>query len=87
MASSIETGGTWSTMEDVSLCEAWLQICHCPVSGNEMKFFHMWKKIHAEFCEKIPGSTRTEGLGAPWKMFPYVRLGSKFVIVPCLAMR
>ncbi|KAI5314906.1 hypothetical protein L3X38_044082 [Prunus dulcis] len=69
MASSIETRGAWSTMEDVSLCEAWLQICHCPVSGNEMKFFHMWKKIHAEFCEKIPGSTRTEmTLSSRWKI-------------------
>ncbi|KAL6279998.1 hypothetical protein ACE6H2_016879 [Prunus campanulata] len=56
-------------MEDVSLCEAWLQVCHCPVTGNEMKFFHMWKKIHAEFCEKIPGSTRTEmALSSRWKI-------------------
>ncbi|BBH02279.1 hypothetical protein Prudu_012798 [Prunus dulcis] len=56
-------------MEDVSLCEVWLQICHCPVSGNEMKFFHMWKKIHAEFCEKIPGTTRTEmALSSRWKI-------------------
>ena len=69
MASSIETGGAWSTMEDVSLCEAWLQICHCPVSGNEMKFFHMWKKIHAEFCERIPGSTCTKmTLSSRWKI-------------------
>ncbi|CAL2236484.1 unnamed protein product [Prunus armeniaca] len=49
-------------MEDVSLCEAWLQVCHCPVTGNEMKFFHMWKKIHAE-------STRTEmALSSRWKI-------------------
>ncbi|BBG99772.1 OTU-like cysteine protease family protein [Prunus dulcis] len=34
-----------------------------------MKFFHMWKKIHAEFCEKIPGSTRTEmALSSRWKI-------------------
>ncbi|BBH05619.1 hypothetical protein Prudu_017065 [Prunus dulcis] len=34
-----------------------------------MKFFHMWKKIHAEFCEKIPGSTRTEmTLSSRWKI-------------------
>ncbi|CAL8157582.1 unnamed protein product [Prunus armeniaca] len=26
MASSIETGGAWSTKEDVSFCEAWLQL-------------------------------------------------------------
>ncbi|CAL2241121.1 unnamed protein product [Prunus armeniaca] len=69
MASSIETGGAWSTMEDVSLCEAWLRVCHCPVTGNEMKFFHMWKKIHAEFCEKIPDSPRTEmALSSRWKL-------------------
>ncbi|BBH02475.1 zinc ion-binding protein [Prunus dulcis] len=49
--------------------EAWLQVCHCPMSGNKMKFFHMWKKIHAEFCEKIPGSTRTEmALSSRWKI-------------------
>ncbi|CAL8176218.1 unnamed protein product [Prunus armeniaca] len=69
MASSIETGGAWSTMEDVSLCEAWLRVCHCPLSGNEMKFFHMWKKIHAEFCEKILDSPRTEmALSSRWKL-------------------
>ncbi|CAL9007722.1 unnamed protein product, partial [Prunus brigantina] len=62
MASSIEIGGAWSTMED-------LQISHCPVSGNEMKFCHMWKKIHAEFCERILGSTRTEmTLSNRWKI-------------------
>ncbi|KAL6289304.1 hypothetical protein ACE6H2_006814 [Prunus campanulata] len=34
-----------------------------------MKFFHMWKKIHAEFCEKIPGSPRTEmALSSRWKI-------------------
>ncbi|CAL8118520.1 unnamed protein product [Prunus armeniaca] len=56
-------------MEDVSLCEAWLRVCHCPVTGNEMKFFHMWKKIHAEFCEKIPESPRTEmTLLSRWKL-------------------
>ncbi|CAL9004618.1 unnamed protein product [Prunus brigantina] len=39
------------------------------MSGNEMKFFHMWKKIHAEFCERIPGSTRTEmSLSSRWKI-------------------
>ena len=60
MASFIEIGGAWSTMEDVFLSESWVQISHCPLSGNEMKFYRMWKKIHAEFYEKIPGFTRTE---------------------------
>ncbi|CAL2243301.1 unnamed protein product [Prunus armeniaca] len=56
-------------MEDVSLCKAWLQVCHDPVSRNAMKFFHMWKKIHAEYCEKCPGSTRTEmTLSSRWKI-------------------
>ncbi|CAL2237794.1 unnamed protein product [Prunus armeniaca] len=69
MASSIETGGAWSTMEDVFLFECWVQISHCPMSANEMKFCHMWKKIHAEFCERIPGSTRTEmTLSRRWKI-------------------
>ncbi|CAL9028917.1 unnamed protein product [Prunus brigantina] len=30
MGSSSETGGAWSMMEDVSFCEAWLQVSHCP---------------------------------------------------------
>ncbi|CAL8088742.1 unnamed protein product [Prunus armeniaca] len=56
-------------MEDVSLSEAWLQVCHYPVSGNEMKFFHIRKKIHAEFCEKISKSTCTEmALSSRWKI-------------------
>ncbi|CAL2254548.1 unnamed protein product [Prunus armeniaca] len=31
MSSSSETGGAWSVMEDVSLCESWLHISHCPI--------------------------------------------------------
>ncbi|CAL9028700.1 unnamed protein product, partial [Prunus brigantina] len=46
-------------MEDVLLCEGWVQVDHCPVTGNEMKFSHMRRKIHAEFCERS-GSARTE---------------------------
>ncbi|CAL8992588.1 unnamed protein product [Prunus brigantina] len=30
MGSSSETGGAWSMTEDVSLCEVWLQVSHCP---------------------------------------------------------
>ncbi|CAL9017571.1 unnamed protein product [Prunus brigantina] len=41
MASSIESGGVWSTMEDVFLSESWFQVSHCPVSSNEMKFCHV----------------------------------------------
>ncbi|CAL9012376.1 unnamed protein product [Prunus brigantina] len=55
-------------MEDVFLCECWVQISHCPVTGNEMKFYHMWRKIHTEFCERS-GSTRTEmTLFSRWKI-------------------
>ena len=69
MGSSNENGGAWSMIEDVSLCEAWVEVSHCPVTGNEIKFSHMWKKIHAEFCEKIPGTTRTEmTLSSRWKI-------------------
>ncbi|CAL8149743.1 unnamed protein product [Prunus armeniaca] len=69
MASSIETGGAWSTMEDVFLSVCWVQTSHSLVSGNEMKFCHMWKKNHAEFCERIPGSTRMEmTLSSRWKI-------------------
>ncbi|CAL9030280.1 unnamed protein product [Prunus brigantina] len=69
MGSSSETGGAWSIMEDVSLCESWLHISHCPVTGNEMKFCHTWKKIHQDFCERVIGSTRTEmTLSSWWKI-------------------
>ena len=68
MAFSIEAGVPWSTMEDVLLCEAWVHISHCPITGNEMKFSHMWKKIHAEFFERS-GSARTEmALASRWKL-------------------
>ncbi|BBG97498.1 Nucleotide-diphospho-sugar transferases superfamily protein, partial [Prunus dulcis] len=69
MGSSNENGGAWSMMEDVSLCEAWVQVSHCPVTGNEIKFSHMWKKIHQAFCERAIGSTRTEmALSSRWKV-------------------
>ena len=69
MGSSNENGGAWSMMEDVSLCEAWVQVSHCPVTGNEIKFSHMWKKIHQAFCERSIGSTRTEmALSSRWKV-------------------
>ncbi|CAL8175587.1 unnamed protein product [Prunus armeniaca] len=38
-------------MEDVLLCECWVQISHCPVTGNEMKFCHMWRKILPNFVK------------------------------------
>ncbi|BBH06294.1 Long-chain fatty alcohol dehydrogenase family protein [Prunus dulcis] len=61
--------GAWSMMEDVSLCEAWVQVSHCPVMGNEIKFSRMWKKIHQAFCERAIGSTRTEmALSSMWKV-------------------
>ncbi|CAL2237089.1 unnamed protein product [Prunus armeniaca] len=70
MGSSSETGrGAWSMTEDISLCEAWLQVSHCPVTGNEIKFCHMWKKIHQEFWERVIGSTRTDqALSSRWKI-------------------
>ncbi|CAL8155647.1 unnamed protein product [Prunus armeniaca] len=51
MASSIETGGAWSTMEDVLLCECWVQISHCPVTGStctEMPLSNRWKLFNKE---------------------------------------
>ncbi|CAL8163799.1 unnamed protein product [Prunus armeniaca] len=69
MGSSSETRGGWSMMEDVSLSEAWVQVSHCPVTGNEMKFCHMWKKILQEFCERAIGSNRTKmTLSSRWKI-------------------
>ncbi|CAL2259378.1 unnamed protein product [Prunus armeniaca] len=68
MASSIEAKGTWATMEDVLLCESWVHVTHCPVTGNEMKFFHMWRKIHVEFCERSSSSHMEMTLSSRWKI-------------------
>ncbi|CAL2265323.1 unnamed protein product [Prunus armeniaca] len=59
MASCIEVGGSWSTNEDIALCQSWVNISHDPITGNEMKFHHMWSKIHGEFSQRS-GSIRTE---------------------------
>ncbi|CAL8174487.1 unnamed protein product [Prunus armeniaca] len=68
MASSIETGGAWITMKDILFCEHWVKVGHCPITGNEMKSSHMWRKIHGEFCERL-GLARTEmALASRWKI-------------------
>ncbi|CAL2263908.1 unnamed protein product [Prunus armeniaca] len=68
MASCIEVGGSWSTNEDIALCQSWVNISHDPITGNEMKFHHMWSKIHGEFCQRS-GSIRTEmALSSRWKL-------------------
>ncbi|CAL8119490.1 unnamed protein product [Prunus armeniaca] len=60
MASFVKAGGAWTTQEDiVLLCECWVKVNHSPVTGNEMKFAHMWSKIHGEFYERS-GSIQTE---------------------------
>ncbi|CAL8164500.1 unnamed protein product [Prunus armeniaca] len=59
MTSSIKAGGAWPTMEDILLYECWVQVGHYPITSNEMKFSHMWRKIHAEFCERS-SSAHTE---------------------------
>ncbi|CAL8991654.1 unnamed protein product [Prunus brigantina] len=34
IASSIEAEGSWTTMEDVLLCECWVQVDHYPITGS-----------------------------------------------------
>ncbi|CAL2276997.1 unnamed protein product [Prunus armeniaca] len=58
MTSSIEVKGSWTTTEDVLLCDCWVQVGHYLITGNEMKFSHMWRKIHAKFCGRL-GLART----------------------------
>ncbi|KAI5338397.1 hypothetical protein L3X38_017668 [Prunus dulcis] len=68
MASSVEARGAWTTQEDITLCQSWVNVSHCPVAGNEMKFSHMWSKIQGEFCQRS-GSIRTEmALSSRWKI-------------------
>ncbi|CAL2237435.1 unnamed protein product [Prunus armeniaca] len=50
MVSSIEAGGTWTTVEDILLSVCWVKVGHCLITSNEMNFSHMWRKIHEEFC-------------------------------------
>ncbi|CAL2233772.1 unnamed protein product [Prunus armeniaca] len=68
MASSVEAGGAWTIQEDIALCQSWVNVSHCPVTGNEMKFSHMWSKIHGEFCQRL-GSIRIEMvLSSRWRI-------------------
>lgn len=68
MASSVEAGGSWATQEDIALCQSWVNVSHDPITGNEMKFHHMWSKIHGEFCQRS-SSIRTEmALSSRWKI-------------------
>ncbi|CAL8100910.1 unnamed protein product [Prunus armeniaca] len=68
MASSVEAGGAWTIQEDIALCQSWVNVSHCPVTGNEMKFSHMWSKIHGEFCQRL-GSIRIEMvLSSIWRI-------------------
>ena len=68
MASSIEAGGTWTTVEDILLCECWIKVVHCPITRNEMKFSHMWRKIHGEFCERSGSTLMEMALASRWKI-------------------
>ncbi|CAL8164860.1 unnamed protein product [Prunus armeniaca] len=68
MVSFIETRGTWTTVEDILLCESWVKVGRCQITGNEMKSSHMWRKIRGEFCERS-GSAHTEmALASIWKI-------------------
>ncbi|CAL2277040.1 unnamed protein product [Prunus armeniaca] len=55
----MKAGGSWTTMEDVLLCECWVQVGH-DHGQCEMKFSHMWRKRS--------GFARTEmALASRWK--------------------
>ncbi|CAL2255997.1 unnamed protein product [Prunus armeniaca] len=68
MTSSIKAGGSWATMEDVLLCECWVQVSYCPITGNEMKFSHIWRKLHGEFCERSSSPHTKMALDSRWKI-------------------
>ncbi|CAL8108181.1 unnamed protein product [Prunus armeniaca] len=46
-------------MEDVLLCENWVQVDHCPITGNEMKFSHIWGNGEMRWQKR--GTTIKEG--------------------------
>ncbi|CAL2269761.1 unnamed protein product [Prunus armeniaca] len=48
MASSVEAGGSWATQKDIALCQSWVNVSHDPITGNEMKFHHIWKLLNKE---------------------------------------
>ncbi|CAL9011358.1 unnamed protein product [Prunus brigantina] len=57
MASSVEARGAWTTQEDIVLCQSWVNVSHCLVTGNEMKFSHIelgkWRNALTKARENI----------------------------------
>ncbi|CAL2236769.1 unnamed protein product [Prunus armeniaca] len=51
MASSVEVGGSWSTNEDIALCQSWVNISHDPITGNEMSFITCGAKFMENFVK------------------------------------
>ncbi|KAI5334841.1 hypothetical protein L3X38_024974 [Prunus dulcis] len=88
MESFIKAESSCATMEDVLLCECWVQVSPCPVTANEMKFSHMWRKIHGEFCERS-GLPRTKmALDSRIVDFPILAISSTwFVDAPYASRR
>ncbi|CAL9001262.1 unnamed protein product [Prunus brigantina] len=68
MASSIEAGGSWTTVEDILFCECWVVVGYCPITSNEMKSSHMWRKINGEFCERSGSACTKMALASRWKI-------------------
>ncbi|CAL8115921.1 unnamed protein product [Prunus armeniaca] len=67
MASFVEVGGSWSTQKDIALCQSWVNVSHDPITGNEMKFHHIWSKIHGEFCQRSGSIPTKIALSSIWK--------------------
>lgn len=63
----MEPGTSWSTMEDVLLCECWVRVAHDPLTGRELKLNQMWKQIRAEFSERSNSSRTEQSISSRWK--------------------
>ena len=68
MASFIIAESAWTTVEDILLCECWIKVGHCLITGNEMKSSHIWRKIHGEFCERLGLASTEMTLASRWKI-------------------
>ncbi|CAL2245588.1 unnamed protein product [Prunus armeniaca] len=68
MASFVKARGSWTTLEDIALCQSWVNISHSPITGNEMKFSHMWNKIHGEFCQRSGSILSEMALSSRWRV-------------------
>ncbi|XP_004288849.1 PREDICTED: uncharacterized protein LOC101312677 [Fragaria vesca subsp. vesca] len=59
-----ETGSSWTTKEEVQLCESWATVTVCPITGNQQTLTRLWQKVHEHYVENWMGATPVRPPGA-----------------------